>query len=205
MRKILGFVLALLLVPSIAFADEVDDLAEGLMIATKGMNTKLTLAKAKVHAAAALAAELETGISAEILLGMAYYESRYEYGTISRLVCTEVGDCKRKTGKVKSRKKPSNIRGRLFCGAIQMGTLSWKKCWYYIDHIDLAYLNGAKHLVEWLNDKRCKKKADYNRMVCAQKGYRTGNPHSKKIRPIRNRLQLAKKIERHTPKNAVGG
>ncbi len=181
-----------------ASADNTQDLARGLLIATEKLDTTLTIQEAEAHAEAALTASAATGIDAELLLAMAYYESHYEYGAISRLVCNK-GKCSRHTGRVHSRKKPLNVQGKLFCGAIQMHTFSWSRCWWYIDNLDLVYLKGAQHLVEWLKDGRCNQEDENAELTCALKGYRTGNPYSRAIKPIKARLRLRNKIKRSTP------
>lgn len=162
---------------------------------------------ALTHAKAALAAEAETGIEAELLLAMAFFESRYKPNSISRVVCND-NVCERVTGQVYSRRKPTNVRGPYFCGALQVGgggnTTNWNECWAFIDDVPGTYVEAAQHLLRWEDMKPCKKLRSDRKLKCALLGYRGGNPGivANGNYPARaNRLKNS--IKHHTPKPVV--
>lgn len=169
----------------IAPPTEAERLADGLlgMLAAEKQaqrkSVNLTRARAVFHATAALRASKLTGIEAELLLAMTLFESSYNTYSISRMVETD-GIWERKTGHVYGRAKPKNVRGPYFCGVMQVGSggtsLSWDDCWRFIDDIPGTYLEGAQHLVDWMDDKTCRNRKGTKRLQCGLLAYRGGYP-----------------------------
>ena len=121
------------------------------------------------HAAAAVtaAAEAESeAISPELLLGMAFIESRFNPTSVSR-----VEDGERKTGPYPSRRPPKNLdRGTsLFCGPLQTYARSWARCLAMRD-LETAYDAAIGELDDWLRDRRVR--GDLTRALA---GYGCGN------------------------------
>lgn len=128
----------------------------------------LTKDSALLHVAAAKSAETNI-VSKELLLSMAYSESRYNPRSVSR-----VEDGVRKGNIPKWTTPPKNVTGPYFCGVTQvMARMSWKRCVEFQD-IFLAYRTAAHELGKWFNDPYCRK-AD-ERMRCALFGYGGGYP-----------------------------
>jgi hypothetical protein len=104
-------------------------------------------------------------ISAEVLLGLAWVESRYHAGAVSR-----VEDGKRVTGVPRWKSPPSGTRS-FFCGVTQVSAGdSWKKCREFQD-VHLAYQTAIIELNRWLAPRVCN-----HNLVCALTGYNGGFP-----------------------------
>jgi hypothetical protein len=99
------------------------------------------------HASAAVDAA-EPGAPAELLLAIAYVESRYDPTATSR-----IEGAVRRTGSYPSTTPPRNLRGTLYCGPLQTFAPSWKAC---IGMRELAngYAAGVSELKQWFHDPR---------------------------------------------------
>lgn len=109
----------------------------------------LDLVDAFAHAEAASRAAT-THVDAELLLAIAFVESRFDPTATSRV---EAG--KRRTGHYPSTSAPANLdrRASLYCGPLQTFAGSWTDCVALRD-LPSAYAAGASELQQWLRDKR---------------------------------------------------
>lgn len=128
------------------------------------------------HAHAAIFASTLTGVDAEILLGMAYVESRFYRRVVSRKEC-RAGVCQRKGGFWRSHKKPWYFRGPYFCGSLQTGgKISWAACQHRMANLPFAYLEAALHLNKWRAQSICARRRTADaRLRCAMLGYGGGH------------------------------
>lgn len=113
-------------------------------------------------------------VTPELLLAMAYIESRYDVRSVSRLVTQPDGTKVRKTGLWKSDRRPSNVVGNMYCGITQSKARSWRRC-MELRQIDKAYVAAALELKRWNESKLCRKRKGTKRMTCALLGYGGGN------------------------------
>ncbi|HEY1557541.1 MAG TPA: hypothetical protein VGF94_22065, partial [Kofleriaceae bacterium] len=109
----------------------------------------LSLGTAARHAEAAEAAATPR-VSAELLLAIAFVESRYDATATSR-----VEGATRKTGHYASRDAPANLarRASLYCGPLQAYAASWTDC-VAMRELPVGYARGAAELEIWLRDRR---------------------------------------------------
>ena len=105
--------------------------AKALMATAK--DTKLTVPIATQHVAAARFAGILTDIDPDLLLAIAHHESRYEPKVVGPLV-----------------------RGKRACGVLQHVPIT-ARC--PEPSILRDYVNGAKHLAEWIHAQRDLKRA----------------------------------------------
>ncbi len=139
------------------------------------------------HATAAMMAERK-GVSAELLLGLAYVESKFNPMTVSR-----VSHGKRKTGTPTWTTPPRHVKGPYFCGVTQaIAKRSWKRC-VELQDIFVAYDQTASEIAWWL--RQCKGK-----MNCALLGYGGGYASIERgTSPYPGRvLKWAKRIKKAT-------
>lgn len=101
------------------------------------------------HVAAAHAAATDR-VSPELLLGIAFIESRYVPSAVSRV---ERG--RRRTGRYDAMTPPAgwDSRTSLFCGPLQTYAESWERC-LEMRQLDVAYAAAVDELERWLRDKR---------------------------------------------------
>jgi hypothetical protein len=101
------------------------------------------------HVEAAEAAATDQ-IPSELLLGIAFVESRYDVTAVSR-----VERKTRKTGRYPSTTAPAQLdrRASLFCGPLQTFASSWSQCMTMRD-LKVAYAAGAAEIERWLHDRR---------------------------------------------------
>ena len=104
---------------------------------------------AYAHAAAANA-EATARVSPELLLAVAYVESRYDPTATSRV---EHGV--RRTGAYPSEQPPAGLDARveMYCGPLQTAARSWAAC-MSMRGLDTAYAAGTSELEQWLRDRR---------------------------------------------------
>lgn len=104
---------------------------------------------AYAHAEAASAAATAE-IPAELLLGIAFVESRFDTTAVSR-----VEGHVRRTGRWPSRIAPARLdrRASLFCGPLQTYARSWSACLAMRD-LRTAYTAAVAELSQWLRDRR---------------------------------------------------
>lgn len=127
-------------------------------------DTYLTREGSYVQSSAALKAETKE-ISAEVLLGLSWVESRYSINAVSRI---EGGA--RKTG-IPSWTKPPKGTYNFYCGVTQVNAdNSWVKCQEF-QNVFLAYKQTISDLKEWLNPRICN-----GNLQCALTGYNGGFP-----------------------------
>lgn len=117
------------------------------------------------HAAAAATAETDQ-VAAELLLGIAFIESRFDPTAVSR-----VEGHTRKTGSYRTTEAPAQLdrRASLFCGPLQTYAGSWSACVGMRD-LSTAYAAGAGELRQWLRDPRV-----HGNTVRALAGHGCGN------------------------------
>ncbi|HEY6174805.1 MAG TPA: hypothetical protein VIX73_10190 [Kofleriaceae bacterium] len=104
---------------------------------------------AYAHAEAANAAATEQ-VPAELLLGIAFVESRFDPTAVSR-----VEGHTRKTGHYASRDAPPGLdrRASLYCGPLQTYAASWSSCIAMRD-LGTGYAAAVAELTQWLRDPR---------------------------------------------------
>lgn len=105
------------------------------------------VAYAHVQAASAAATD---EVTAELLLGIAFIESRFDSTAVSR-----VEGRTRRTGPYASTTAPASLdrRASLFCGPLQTFAASWSAC-VAMRNLATAYAAGAAELRQWLRDPR---------------------------------------------------
>lgn len=132
----------------------------------------LTDQSASLHAMAALQAESEHGIPSDLLLSMAYIESRYDPRALSRIECT-VGSCHRVTGLWGGAVPPKGAKPSWYCGVLQVGGhVPWRICMAYRTDVQLSYHTAAENLKYWFTTPHCKRRRDS--LNCALQGYGGG-------------------------------
>ena len=91
-----------------------------------------------------------TRVSPELLLAVAWVESRYDPTATSR-----VEGRVRRTGAYPSTRPPPNLAPgtQLYCGPLQTNAGSWSRC-LEMRGLDTAYAAGAAELEQWLHDRR---------------------------------------------------
>ena len=101
------------------------------------------------HARAAQAAATAR-VPAELLLGVAYVESRYDPTATSR-----VENGIRRTGSYPKLTPPAGLdrHASLYCGPLQTYAGSWRECLSERD-LEVAYAAGVRELSQWLRDSR---------------------------------------------------
>ncbi len=123
---------------------------------------------ALLHVFAATAAS-DDEVSPELLLGMAYIESRYTPDATSRIEGST-----RITGVPRWSSPPSDTHGPYFCGVTQADArFSWERC-TELRNIFVAYATTTKELKLWLHHPLCR--ASDEPMRCALWGYGGGKP-----------------------------
>ena len=121
------------------------ELAVRLHAAAPWLDAQTALA----HVEAAEAAATDQ-ISSELLLGIAFVESRYDPTAVSRVERNT-----RRTGRYPSTAAPAqlNRRASLFCGPLQTYAPSWAAC-MDMRNLKVAYAAGVAELEHWLRDRR---------------------------------------------------
>lgn len=158
---------------------------EALVAAVVAISFHVPVSEARLHVEAALAAaraqHAHLGMSetaaVELLLGMAYVESRYNPLTLSRRERTSDGGYRRVTGTWTSDAPPPNAKPSWFCGPLQTGgRVSWEECQRMRTDLTYGYAAGVNELVTWFRDPRCRDRAGEDRLVCALHGHGGGYP-----------------------------
>lgn len=143
------------------------------------------MADAYAHATAAVEAA-QPGLPPDLLLAIAYVESRFDPTATSRIE----GDVRR-TGSYRSRRPPPDLRGSLFCGPLQAYARSWKQCLGLRD-LATGYATGVDELARWLEDRRVR--GDIRRALlghaCGNHGVKTGrcNGYPRRVFQFHRRL-----------------
>lgn len=127
---------------------------------------------AMAHVQAAVAASTDL-VSAELLLAMAFLESRFESHVVSRI------EGKRRVhGRYTSTTPPKGMskKGSMYCGPLQTRALTWDDCLEQRTNLVLAYSAGARELTNWIRDRYVG--GDITRALagygCGYHGVRTG-------------------------------
>jgi hypothetical protein len=109
----------------------------------------LTVEQAYAHAAAASAAATPR-VPAQLLLAIAFIESRFDVTATSR-----VEGRTRRTGPYPSATPPAGLAAHasLYCGPLQTFAGSWPAC-LELRALPAAYAAGAAELEQWLRDRR---------------------------------------------------
>ncbi len=143
----------------------------GLAMRLQAAEPELTFFDAYDHAAAAVDAST-AHVPPELLLAIAFVESRFDVTATSR-----VEGKKRRTGHYARTTPPANLNTRqsMYCGPLQTFAGSWSDCISLRDpHV--AYAAGADELEHWLRDKRVR--GDLSRALaghgCGNHGVTTG-------------------------------
>ena len=120
---------------------------------------------AYAHAEAASDAATEQ-VPAELLLGIAFIESRFDPTAVSR-----VEGHARKTGRYASTAAPASLdrRASLYCGPLQTYATSWSACISMRD-LGTGYSAAVAELTQWLRDRRV-----HGNTVRALAGHGCGN------------------------------
>lgn len=89
-------------------------------------------------------------VSPELLLAIAFVESRYDPTATSRVEGTT-----RKTGHYPSRVPPADLaeHASLYCGPLQTYAASWREC-MEMRSLPAGYAAAVKELETWLGDRR---------------------------------------------------
>ena len=151
---------------------------EALIAALIAMSSQLPPEQARAHVEAATAAAIEHELPVELLLGIAYVESRYDERALSRMECATADrtSCVRKTGIWPHATKPPKARPSWYCGPMQSGGyVPWAECQKMRDDVTYGYQAGTKGLVAWMNDSRCRRLGADAQLHCALAGYNGGN------------------------------
>jgi hypothetical protein len=125
---------------------------------------------AHIHAASVAATDQ---VGAEVLLAMAFIESRFESHTLSR-----VEGKRRVHGRYASTTPPQrlNPKGSMYCGPLQTRAKDWDDCLAHRNDLVLAYRAGARELTNWLRDRHVR--GDLTRALlgygCGYHGVKTG-------------------------------
>jgi hypothetical protein len=128
--------------------------------------------EATLHVHAAMQASTDE-IAPEVLLAIAYVESRFDTLALSRL---EAG--KRVRGRYLSDVAPKKWKPgtSLHCGPLQTWAKTWDECLRYRSDLRAAYAAGAHQLSTWLRDRRVR--GDLTRALagygCGNHGVKTG-------------------------------
>lgn len=123
-------------------------LASRLHAAVPALSPEDAFAHAQAATEAAATAKV-AAIDAELLLAIAYVESRYEPTATSRVVAG-----KRVTGAYPSSDPPRQLdrRASLFCGPLQTYARSWPQC-FAMRELRVGYGTAVIELQRWLRDR----------------------------------------------------
>jgi hypothetical protein len=164
----------------------------GVALRLAATHPQLAVEDVLAHAQAATEAATPQ-VSAELLLAVAFVESRFDPLTVSRIEGT-----KRRYGHYGSNQPPAKLRrgSSLYCGPLQTFAATWDACMKQRD-LTVAYTAGAAELGSWLRDRRVR--GDMTRALsgygCGNRGVRTGkcNRYPGRV------LWQAKRLERAKP------
>lgn len=149
-------------------------LAMALHLAPDVAREHVTAAVAAAHAHHA-ALQLSEHEAAELLLGMAYIESRYIPTALSRREPQAPGVYRRVTGIWAAHTPPPRARSPWFCGPLQAGgRVPWRVCQRMRTDLAYGYAAGAAELGVWYNDLACRSRPRDARLSCALHGYGGG-------------------------------
>lgn len=122
---------------------------------------------AAAHVDAALAAETED-LPAELLLAIAYVESRFQPDSTSR----NVAGGRRIASRWPSRHAGRGFRPNYFCGALQAKARTWARC-LELRQVEVGYAAGTAEIMRWLARAKTVRRALAGH-GCGNAGLRTG-------------------------------
>lgn len=165
----------------------------GLALRLTATYPALEVTDAMAHAHAATLASTPQ-ITPELLLAIAFVESRFDPLAVSR-----VEGKRRRVGHYPSTEPPARLRkGKsIYCGPLQTFAASWDECMQQRE-LRVAYASGAKEIGRWLRDKRVR--GDMTRALagygCGNRGVRTGkcNRYPGRVLWQAKRLEAAKPV-----------
>ena len=163
----------------------------GLALRLASTHPQLDPLEVFAHTQAATAAATPQ-ISAELLLGMAFVESRFDPLAVSRIEGKH-----RRVGHYPSTNPPVKLRkgASLYCGPLQTFAGNWDECMAQRS-LETAYATGAKEIGRWLRDRRVR--GDMTRALagygCGNRGVKTGqcNRYPGRVLWQAKRLEIAK-------------
>ena len=137
----------------------------GVALRLASTHPQLETADVLAHARAATEAATPK-VPAELLLAMAFVESRFDPHALSR-----IEGKKRRVGKWPSTTPPKRLRkgSSLYCGPLQTFAGNWDDCLKQRE-LAVAYAAGAHEIHNWLRDRRVR-----GDMTLALAGYGCGN------------------------------
>jgi hypothetical protein len=140
-------------------------------------------------------------VSSELLLGIAFVESRYDPTAVSR-----VERRTRRTGSYPSTSAPAQLdrRASLFCGPLQTYAPSWSAC-IGMRNLKVAYATGVAELEHWLRDRRVR--GSISRALaghgCGNRGVLTGICNGYPDRVLAMQRQLSTLPASHSTRRVV--
>lgn len=143
----------------------------GLALRLTATHPQLSAEDALAHARAATVAATPQ-VSAELLLAMAFVESRFNPVALSHIEGQQ-----RRVTRHPSLKPPARWRRgtSLYCGPLQTFALTWKDCLAQRE-LQVGYNAGAREIESWLRDRRVR--GDMTRALagygCGNRGVKTG-------------------------------
>ena len=165
----------------------------GLALRLSAAHPQLEAEQALAHARAATVAATEQ-VSAELLLAVAFVESRFDVTNVSRIE----GQTRRYGRYPATTPPPRWRRGTsLYCGPLQTFALTWQQCLAQRE-LSLAYTTGAMEIGRWLKDRRVR--GDITRALsgygCGNHGVKTGksNRYPGRVLWQAKRLEAAKPV-----------
>ena len=152
---------------------------------------------AYAHVEAAEAAATDQ-VPSELLLGIAFVESRYDPTAVSR-----VEGRTRKTGRYPSTTPPARLdrRASLFCGPLQTYAASWTVC-MGMRNLKVAYAAAAAEIDRWMRDRRVR--GNVTRALaghgCGNYGVRTGacNGYPRRVLAMTRQLRFGPSTPKST-------
>lgn len=149
-------------------------LLQHLALALRLTATEPSVSPETAYAHVEAATEAATDeVTREILLAMAFIESRFEAHTLSRM------EGKRRVhGRYLPTTPPKRLdkKGSMYCGPLQTRAKTWDDCLAQRTDLVLAYRAGARELTNWLRDRHVK--GDITRALagygCGYHGVKTG-------------------------------
>ncbi|HEY5925588.1 MAG TPA: hypothetical protein VIV11_28075 [Kofleriaceae bacterium] len=165
----------------------------GVALRLAATHPQLEMEDVFAHARAATDAATPQ-ISAELLLAMAYVESRFDPHALSH-----VEGKRRRVGKWPSTTPPKRLRKgtSLYCGPLQTFAGNWDACLQQRE-LAVAYAAGAQEVRTWLRDRRVR--GDMTRALagygCGNRGVKTGkcNRYPGRVLYQAKRIEAAKPI-----------
>lgn len=129
----------------------------------------------------------------ELLLAMAWVESRYVTTGVSRLECDAAGACRRVRGNW-PRPFPPRFAPPYFCGVLQARVRTSRACFRVGADIEGGYAAAVEHVEAWLRfcarDRQARRHRD--RLSCALAGYNGGTAAAREGRQRYARAVLSR-------------